>query len=331
MLKFLVTGGTGFVGSHIVDSLCNYHPDADIALFVRDKLKIKYHPERKFIIIEGDLVNPESVQAAMEFHPDVIIHAAALADDWSSLDILMKVNAEGTKHLVEAALTLSPKPFFVHISSSGVYKRQDGVYLDENSEKTPHGNYQRSKLAAEKYVLEANTKYGLKAVILRSPNVMGERDFTHMAKIVKAILNGKFPLLRGGKARHSWVAAQDLAEVVHLSYSQPEVSNGKIYNFYSFIVTVKELYEHVDHILEHNIPPKTYPYFLAYLVGLFGEIKSKIFKRKSTLNRYRVLKFATDRLYDDSRIRSELGYRPEYGAEQTITNTIRWLQKEGLI
>ena len=256
-MRFLVTGGTGFVGSHIVDLLAQNYPDNDIALFVRNKDRIRYHKDRNFIVLEGDLNNTDSIISAMKFQPTVIIHAAALADDWASLEQLMKVNAIGTKNLIEASLTTNPTPFFVHISSSGVYKRQEGISLNEKAEKTPHGNYQQSKLAAEKYVLDAISKQGLRAVILRSPNVMGERDYTHMTKIVKAIMDGKFPLLRNGKARHSWVAAQDLAEVVRLSFTRQEVSAGKIYNFFSFVITVKELYEQINLILGHNIPPKT--------------------------------------------------------------------------
>lgn len=330
-LKFLVTGGTGFVGSHIVVLLNKGNPDTNIALLIRDKDKIKYHRNRNFVILEGDLTDKDSLMSAMKFEPNVVVHAAALADDWASLDSLMKVNAIGTRNLIEASLSLNPPPFFVHISSSGVYKRQEGAFLNEQSEILPQGNYQKSKLAAEKYVQEAILKDGLKAVILRPPNVMGERDYTHMTKIVKAIIDGKFPLLRGGKARHSWVAAQDLAEVVRLSTEKQEVSNRQVYNFYSFIITVKELYEEVEHNLQRNIPPKTYPYILAYLAGVFGEIKGKVFKKPSTLNRYRVLKFATDRLYDDSKVRAELGFQPAFNAEQTISQTLKWLLEENLV
>lgn len=331
-MKIITTGGTGFVGSHIVDALERDYPPSNISLIVRDLTKANMRSKAGLTIFQGDITNPESLSRAIaNFNPEIVIHTAALADDWAPLSRLMEVNAQGTQNVIDAMIQSNSENFLVYISSSGVYPRLSSVYISEDTPYGPYGNYHRSKVAAEEIVKAAIEKGTLEATVIRPPNVMGPRDFTHMAKICNAIKNGKFPMIRKGKAKQTWVAAEDLARAVILAINQRHKANGRIYNVKSFEITVKELYDQVAKKLEVTRPPKNYPHFIAYSVGFFSEILGKIRGKPSTLNRYRVLKFSRDRLFDDSKIRSELGYQPKFLAEETITSTVEWLQNEGII
>lgn len=331
-MKIMVTGGTGFVGSHIVDALEEKYSGSDILLFVRDMAKAESRIRAGLTVHQGNITDRTSLNLAIDdFHPDVVIHAAALADDWAPLTRLMEVNAQGTLNVIEAMTQLESSPFLIHISSSSVYPRVASVYISEETPYGPYGNYHKSKVAAEKIVKDAIEKGVIEASILRPPNVMGSRDFTHMAKISNAMKNGKFPMIRNGKAKQTWVAAEDLAQAVLLIISQQRKAKGRIYNVKSFEITVKDLYDQIASRLDISKPPKSYPYFLAYSVGFFSEILGKLRGKRSTLNRYRVLKFSRDRLFDDSKIRSELGYQPKWSAQETITKTMDWLQKEGIV
>jgi nucleoside-diphosphate-sugar epimerase len=330
-LKILITGSTGFVGSHIVDALEKRFPPSEIYLLVRDPQKVNARKELGMNIIKGDITDPDSLASIIKIEPDIFIHSAALANDWVSFSKLLEVNVQGTENLLKLVTKLTGSPFFVHISSSGVYLRQEAVYLTENSQIGPHGNYQRSKVGAEDIVQKYISNYQVRAVIIRPPNVMGARDLTHMAKICKAIKERKFPMIKNGSARQTWLAAEDLAKAVILCLENQNIVVNQRYNLKSFEITVKELYDQIAILLDIYDPPKTYSYRLAYFVGLFGEILGKIRRKPSTLNRYRVLKFSTDRLYNDDKIRSELGFIPNKAAEETITNTVQWLQKEDLI
>jgi nucleoside-diphosphate-sugar epimerase len=331
-MKVMVTGGTGFVGSNIIDVLEKALEPSEIMMFVRDVQKANDRAENGVNIFQGDLTDFNSIKSAVnEFMPEIVIHTAALADDWASLSKLMEINAEGTKRIVEAMINSKTANFLIHISSSGVYPRREDIYISENSSYGPYGNYHKSKLAAEQIVLEAFKRRNINGTVIRPPNIMGVRDFTHMAKICQTIKNHKFPLIRGGKARQTWVAAEDLASAVLLIISNQEKANGKIYNVKSFEITVKDLYEQIATILKVTEKPKNYPYIVAYPFGVLSEIFGKIKGKPSRFNRYRVIKFAKDRLFDDSKIREELGYKPQATAEATIKKTVEWLIKEEII
>ncbi len=331
-MKIMVTGGTGFVGSHIVDALEEKYSGSDILLFVRDIAKAESRKRAGLAVHQGDITDRTLLTLTIaDFQPDIIIHAAALADDWAPLSRLMEVNAQGTQNVIDALEQSGSSQFLIYISSSSVYPRVASVYISEETPYGPYGNYHKSKVAAEKIVKDAIEKGVIEASIIRPPNVMGSRDFTHMAKISNAIKNGKFPMIRNGKAKQTWVAAEDLAQAVLLIISQQDKARNRTYNVKSFEITVKDLYDQIASKLVVSKPPKSYPYFLAYSVGFFSEILGKLRGKHSTLNRYRVIKFSRDRLFDDSKIRSELGYQPKLSAQETITRTVNWLQKEGIV
>lgn len=324
-MKILVTGGTGFAGSHIVDLLEKKFPSTDIAMLVRDKKKVE---NREVNIFKGDLTDSDSINEAFKiFQPDVVVHSAALADDWAPLSKLMEVNTQGTQNIIDS---MSNENFLVYISSSGVYPRITTPITEECSY-GPFGNYHRSKVAAEKIVRSSFENKIILGTIIRPPNIMGIRDFTHMAKICHAIKNGKFPLIADGKARQTWVAAEDLAQAVFLALNQQEKANSQIYNIKSFEITVKGLYDMVAEKLNITKPPRNYSYLLAYSMGLISEVIGKIRRKPARFNRYRIIKFAKDRLFDDSKIRTELGYNPQASAENTINQTVDWLLMKGVI
>ncbi|MFX0174362.1 MAG: NAD-dependent epimerase/dehydratase family protein [Candidatus Hodarchaeota archaeon] len=331
-MRIFVTGGTGFVGSHIVDALVKNYPISDLGLLVRDEQKVDASIRSEINIFKGDITNSAFLNESItSFDPGVIVHSAALADDWAPSSLLMEVNAQGTQNIINAMVQNKSMNYLIHVSSTGVYPRVEGVYIPENFSFGPYGNYHKSKLVAEKSVKEAMEKELIRATIIRPPNVMGIRDLTHMARICQAIKNGKFPMIRNGQACQTWVAAPDLAEAIIRIIKQPEKANGQIYNVKSFEITVKELYNQVSRKMGINNPPKNYPYILAFSVGLISEIVGKFKRKRPTLNRYRVIKFAKDRLFDDSKIRLELGFEPKASAKETIEQTVEWLQEEHII
>ncbi|MFX1505176.1 MAG: NAD-dependent epimerase/dehydratase family protein [Promethearchaeota archaeon] len=328
----MVTGGSGFVGSHIVDALEKQFSPLSISLIVRDQTKVNARVESGMVIFQGDITSPKAVSHAItNFQPDLVIHAAALADDWAPLSRLMEVNAQGTQNIIDVMTQSSSANSLIYISSSGVYPRKTGTHISEDTPYDPFGDYHKSKVAAEKIVKNAIEKKLIEGTILRPPNVMGIRDFTHMARICQAIKIGKFPLINNGKAVQTWVAAEDLAHAVILAITRQEKANGQIYNVKSFEIAVKDLYDLIVLKLNISKPPKNYPYYLAYIGGFVSEMVGKIKGKPSTLNRYRVIKFSKDRLFDDTKIRSELGYLPKATAEATIIDTVDWLINEEII
>jgi nucleoside-diphosphate-sugar epimerase len=332
-LRLLLTGGTGFVGSNIVDALLKEETNVEIGLLIRDSSKLpqfKLTENSQIKVYTGDITNQESLENAMNFNPTAVIHAAALVDDWAPLNKLMEVNVQGTQNLINAIVSKASSCFLVHVSSTGVYPRITSVITEETS-LSPFEKYHQSKLESEKVVINAVINNSLAATILRPPNVMGLRDTTHMAKICQAIQEGKFPLINSGKALQTWLGGEDLAQATILALRHREIAAGKIYNLKSFEISVKNLYDLIANKLKVSVAPKNYNYYLAYSIGVISEIIGKLRSKPSTLNRYRVLKFARDRQFDDSLIREELGYLPKCTAEETILKTVDWLLDAGIV
>lgn len=329
-MRILITGGTGFLGSHIVKILSSYYSTSEINLLIRNEQKAKEWVKNGINCVKGDITKRSSVDLVMsKINPDIIIHSAGLVDDWSPLDDLFEVNVTGTQNLIQSLIEINPKAFFIHISSSGVYPRKPNLHIPEEHPYGPYANYHKSKHAAELIVKKEMEEIDIS--IIRPPNIIGIRDTTHMLKICKSIKNGKFPLISDGKAIMTWVSATDVAEAIHLIIKKRAVSKGEVFNVNSFEISVKDFYEIISDEMNLVREPKRYPYFLAYSVGLLGEIVNKIKRKPFTLSRYRVLKFSKNRLFDDTKIRKKLGYQPKSTAKKSIKETVNWLQQNGLI
>ncbi|MFX0115898.1 MAG: NAD-dependent epimerase/dehydratase family protein [Candidatus Hodarchaeota archaeon] len=336
-MKYFITGATGFIGSHIVEYIASKNNEtlSNVALFVRNPQKVKEYEKIGAIIFSGDIAELDSVTEAMSaFQPDAVIHAAALTDDWASLDELKKVNVTGTQNIIDAIKSLKAKNevFLIYLSSSGVYgkiSQPETTYITEETPFKASANYQKSKLMAEELVRGETVKKTLKAATIRPPCVMGPRDLTQSYKIYQAIKMGKFPLIDGGKAIMTWVDVQDLVEAIFLTIEQQDVTNGQAYNIRSFEVSVKELFDAFAANIDNIKPPKTYSYRLAYAAAWISEVIGKVRQKPSSLNRYRVVKFGKSRLFDASKI-GELGFSPKIDKKTAIKRTLQWINAEGL-
>jgi len=175
MPRALITGGTGFIGSNIALRL----------LELGWKVRILERPGASRLLLEdgpfehvtGDLLEPDSLRAAME-SVEVVFHAAGVVDHWrQGLERMHRVNVEGTRHVVEAALAAGVERV-VHTSSTAAL----GIHPDSVADETFEFNvapgqfaYGFSKSQAEGVVLDAVRK-GLPAVIVNPTTVIGPRD-----------------------------------------------------------------------------------------------------------------------------------------------------------
>ena len=178
--KFLVTGGAGFIGSHIVDRLLN----EGFEVTVIDNLdtgcleNVAHHKDNKrFHFVKGDIRDYSLVKRTVK-GADAVFHEAALASVILSIrdpTITNEINVVGTLNLLKASLDLGVKRF-VYASSAAVYGNTNRVQKKEDMPLNPTSPYGVSKLAAEKYVEIFHELYGLETVSLRYFNVYGPRQ-----------------------------------------------------------------------------------------------------------------------------------------------------------
>ena len=204
-MKYLVTGGAGFIGSNIVERLLER---GDYIRVIDNFATGKRSNIENFIssidLIEGDLRSYHTVLEAV-MGVDVILHQAALPSVPRSIKDPItsnEVNISGTLNLLEASVKSNVKRF-VYASSSSVYGDNPTLPKKEDMRENPLSPYSVSKLAGEKYCKVFSMIYGLETICLRYFNVFGYRQDPNsqysavIPKFIKAILADESPVIYG--------------------------------------------------------------------------------------------------------------------------------------
>ncbi len=204
-----VTGGTGFIGRHVMRRLIAMRGKTRIRmLLLPQEMPFADFPEAEQVA--ADLATGEGVKKALE-GADTVIHLAAKNIDLDGTGF-ERINVGGTACLCSAAQETGCSRF-LYVSSVGVYGHRRFEEADETTPVCPDTAFSRSKAEAEKIVLEAHRKGGFQAVILRHRFVYGEGDRYVLPRMIRAAQKMPF-LLNHGKAEMSFILAEDLAGII---------------------------------------------------------------------------------------------------------------------
>jgi UDP-glucose 4-epimerase len=204
--RVLVTGGAGFIGSHLVDALVK----DGCEVCVLDNLStgrlenIKHHiGNGNVVFVQGDVRDKQVVREAVK-GVEAVFHLAAVTSVPYSIknpEVTREVNVTGTMNLLEACLRDGVERF-VHVSTCAVYGEAEYLPIDEKHPTNPVSPYAASKLAAERCCSEFQEAYGLKATVLRLFNVYGLRMRNDqyggvIARFVERLRGEKPPVIYG--------------------------------------------------------------------------------------------------------------------------------------
>ena len=248
----LVTGGAGFIGSHLVDQLLA----KGCKVWVLDNLvngkpeNFAHHTTPDFRFIQGSVTDPLAVERAM-VDIDVVFHLACLGVRQSIKHPFEnhRVNSEGTLLLLDAAYRRKVLRF-VHCSSSEVYGTARYVPMNEDHPTLPSTVYGASKLAGEAYTRAYHTTYGLETVIIRPFNTYGPRSHHEgdagemIPKSIVRALNGKNILVFGdGSHTRDFTYVEDTARGLIVA-AECDAMIGRTLNIGSnFEISIRELAE----------------------------------------------------------------------------------------
>lgn len=257
----LVTGGAGFIGSHLVDQLrvkgCKVRVLDNL---VNGQLgNISHHTSSDFDFIKGSVTDPGDVERALQ-GVDVVFHLACLGVRHSIAHPFEnhRVNAEGTLLLLDAALRAGISRF-VHCSSSEVYGTAQFVPMPEDHPTHPSTVYGASKLAAEAYARAYFRTYQLPVVVIRPFNTFGPRSHYEgdagemIPKSIVRILNGKDILVFGdGSQTRDFTYVEDTARGLIVA-AECESMVGQTLNIGSnFEISIKALAEKLISLVGEN-------------------------------------------------------------------------------
>jgi UDP-glucose 4-epimerase len=248
-MKVLVTGGAGFIASHVVDLYLAQGHDVVVVDNLSTGRIANVNPAAKFY--HCDIRDQELETIFQVEQPEVVNHHAAQADVRRSVTEPMydaEVNVLGSLHLIDLARQYHVKRF-IYISSGGAaYGEPEYLPCDEAHPVNPLCPYGATKHAGEHYLYMYEKNYGLPYIVLRYPNVYGPRQDPHGEAGVIAIFTGKFfagevPTINGdGEQLRDYVYVADCAQA-NLMALDPNLPSG-IYNLGSGQgKSVNQLYE----------------------------------------------------------------------------------------
>jgi len=327
-MKALVTGATGFVGSHIVERLKK--EGMKVTAFVRSTSDISLLQEWGIPLAYGDLEDKESIQKALEGKTHVF-HCGAVVSDWAEPILIKKINIDGTQALLDESIKSGIKRF-IHVSSLAVLGMHDHFQTDEEAPYELTGDaYCDTKIEAEKRVLQAHKEKGLPVVIVRPGFIYGPRDRQFLPRVFSFLKANKFMYIGDGLKILNLTYIHNLVDAILLAVKSPSAV-GQIYNVTDDGgVTRKELIETICEVAQLPKPTKSLPLPAAKVLCAICETVTKITKSKKAplLNRARMKFLALNLDFDISKIRQDLNYNPNVKLEDGIRETIQWFQQSG--
>jgi UDP-glucose 4-epimerase len=308
MAQFLVTGGSGFIGSHLCKKLLSDGHSVrvldNLSSGKRENLsdvadEIDFH--------EGDLRDEGALQRSVR-GVEFVLHHAAVASVQTSVEqplVEQQINAVGTLRLLEAARQAGVRRV-VLAASAAAYGNDPRVPKDEQMLPTPESPYAISKLAGEQYCRVYSNLHGLETVCLRYFNVYGPRQdpaspYSGVISIfARRMLDGQAPLVHGdGRQTRDFVSVRDVV-AANILACQTEPARGQVYNIGSGRASsLLDLLEALNAVLGSQIEAR-------FVEARAGDVR--------------------DSLADIAKAQRELGYAPAVHLEQGLRGVIDWMR-----
>lgn len=323
-MRYLVTGGTGFLGGHLVSAL--QARGCEVVAMGRDQVKCHALEESGVRTIRCDLGDAAAVSAGLA-GIDVVFHAAALSSPWGTYRDFYASNVKATENLVQAALHNGVRRL-VHVSSPSV--TSDGRDKVNEDESHPYARrflspYQQTKKLAEDVVNQLREK--MEYVILRPKAIFGPGDNALMPRLISAARSGRLRQIGDGTNRVDLTYVGNVVDAMLLG-AESDCAVGRTY-----IITNGEhvvLWPMIRRVLAlAGCKEKlgAVPWRFAYGAAAMLEWKAQWTHVEPALTRYSVSVLARTQTYSIEAARRDLLYSPRVTVDQAVELMVPWLNQ----
>jgi nucleoside-diphosphate-sugar epimerase len=312
MARIVVTGGSGFIGSRVVDRLISMGHDVVV-------LDLVVNPRFASITIQGDVADPAAVERALRGADAVLNLAAQHRDDVRPTSRYYETNVEGMRVLCSCMEALGIRKM-VFTSSVAVYGF-DTDDCTEDDEKVPDNDYGRSKLQAEAVLEDWRNRCAENvALVVRPCAVFGPGNRGNIYNLLAQVMTGRFFMVGDGRNRKSIAFVDNVVEAILFLFAR---SGSLTVNYADKPdLDMNELVRTIASAGGRSVPRMNVPKAIGMAIGGALDILARVTGRNFPLSRVRVRKFCANSVVNASRIRS-LGFTPPLSLEQGIKATVR--------
>jgi nucleoside-diphosphate-sugar epimerase len=329
-MRLLVTGGTGFIGSHLAEEGRRRGAEV-VVLGLTDRSEEQVNAallSRMGVeVISGSITDAELCRRAARGVTHIFHLAVAMREGGKSDEFFESINLDGTRRLLEAASQQRVERF-VYCGTIGIYGHRAPGITREDSPLAPGNVYERTKVAAEQLVREFAEKCGLPAVVLRPADVYGPRD-QRLLKLFKGVSRGRFPLFGSGGGRRHMVYVDDVVSAFfHACERDMAVGEGLIVAGPQ-ACTLRELIDEIAQATGSRRFGVQLP--LAPMLGLAAVVEDVCARLKidPPIYRRRMDFFHSDSEFDTTRARRVLDWEPKVGLREGIRRTLENYRTNG--
>lgn len=325
--NIIITGGAGFIGSHVVRLFVNKYPDyyiinLDKLTYAGNLANLKdVEGKPNYTFVKADICDFNKIQELMaQYHVDGIIHLAAESHvDRSIKDpfTFAQTNVMGTLSLLQAAKAYwesLPEGYegkrFYHISTDEVYGalQFDGSFFTETTKYDPHSPYSASKAGSDHFVRAFHDTYGMPTIVTNCSNNYGPYQFPE--KLIPLFINNirqrkPLPVYGKGENVRDWLYVVDHARAIDIIFHKGKIADT--YNIGGF-----NEWKNIDII---KVIIKTVDKLLGNPEGYSLDLITYVTDRKGHDLRYAI---------DSTKLKNELGWEPSLQFEEGIEKTVRW-------
>ena len=321
-MRLLVTGGTGFIGSHLAEE--GRRRGAEVAVLgLTDRPEERANAallQRQGVeILSGSITDETLCRRAVRGATHVFHLAVAMREGGKRDEFFESVNLEGTRRLLEASVAEGVQRF-VYCGTIGIYGHRAPGITSEDTPLAPGNIYERTKVSAEALVREFGAGRGLPYVILRPADVYGPRD-QRLLKLFKGVSRGRFPLFGRGDGRRHMIYVDDVVSAFFKACERDEALGQALILAGPRPCTLRELIAEVQAAVGSARYGRQLPLRPMLMLAAVVEDVCQVLKLDPPIYRRRMDFFWSDVEFDTTRARRVLDWTPTVDLPEGIRRT----------